>query len=146
MVVVVIVVFVVLIGGGLGLAFLYGSGGPEHPKAALPSYSPPTTLTPPAYSPPAYSPPAAPSETPSDEPSDEPSTAAPVFDPQPGQCVKNTGTSQKPRLLISTCTSGHYKIVDRIDGTTNIKRCDSTDYTYAVWFNEPKYVLCMKGV
>ncbi|WP_329244071.1 hypothetical protein OG417_47125 [Actinoallomurus sp. NBC_01490] len=142
MVIVVIVVFVLLIGGGIGLAFMYGSGKPEKPKAASPSYSPPTTLTPPAYSPPAYSPPPEPSET----PSDTPSTAAPVFDPQPGQCVKNTGTPAKPRLVISACTPGRYKIVDRIDGTTDIKKCDSTDYTYAVWFNHPKYVLCLKDL
>jgi hypothetical protein len=141
-VIAVIVSFVLLIGGGIGLAFTYGSDEPKKPKATLPSFSPPTTLTPPPFSPPAYSPPQEPSET----PSDEPSTATPVFDPQAGQCVKNTGTTQRPRLLMSTCTSGHYKIVSRIDGTTDIKKCESTDYTYAVWFNHPKYVLCLKDL
>jgi hypothetical protein len=152
-IVVVIVAFVLLIGGVLGLAFLYGADDPKKPKAALPSGGRPGTLTPSAYDPPAYSPPPVPSDTPADSPSDvpdspseEPSTAATVFDPQPGQCVKNTGTASKPRLYISTCAKGHYKILNRIDGTTNIKRCDKTDYTYAVWFTDPKYVLCLREV
>jgi hypothetical protein len=75
-----------------------------------------------------------------------PTPAAEVFNPQPGDCVKNTGSHTHPRLYISGCTPGHHRILDRIDGTTNTKRCASTGYTYAVWFDRPAYVLCMRGL
>ena len=84
--------------------------------------------------------------SPPDVPTSPPETYRPVFNPQPGDCVRNTGSYAHPHLYISGCTPGHYRILDRIDGTTNTKRCASTGYSYAVWFNRPAYVLCMRGL
>jgi hypothetical protein len=64
--------------------------------------------------------------------------------PQPGNCVRNTGGYTHPRLYVSGCAPGHYRILGRIDGTTDTKRCASTGYTYAVWCDSPSYVLCMR--
>jgi hypothetical protein len=60
--------------------------------------------------------------------------------------VRNTGSFYKPHLSISGCTPGHYRIIDRIDGTTDKRRCASTGYTYAVWYQSPKFILCMRGL
>jgi hypothetical protein len=144
-VIIIVAVFVVLVGGGAGLWLLYDVGastGTRSVSAPTFSYSPPDIPTPPEYTPPPL-----PSITPYSPPADVPSsppTVAPVFNPQPGDCVKNTATYAHPRLYISGCTPGHYRIIDRIDDTTNTKRCASTGYTYAVWFNSPAYVLCMR--
>lgn len=144
MIIIVVAVFVLLVGGGAGLWLLYDVGAAASSAASAPSYSPPDLPTPPAYSPPAvpsftpYSPP--------DLPTKPTDTYSPVFNPQPGDCVRNTGSFTHPHLYISGCTPGHYRIIDRIDGTTNTKRCASTGYTYAVWFNSPAYVLCMRGL
>jgi hypothetical protein len=58
--------------------------------------------------------------------------------PQPGNCVRNTGGYTHPRLYVSGCAPGHYRILGRIDGTTDTKRCASTGYTYAVWCDSPR--------
>jgi hypothetical protein len=142
-VVIVIVVFVLLIGGGAGLWLMFDVGASAR-SAAVPTYSPPDLPTP------TYSPPALPSYTPYSPPTDTPTSPLPTyssaFNPQPGDCVRNTGTYSRPRLYISGCTPGHYRIIDRIDHTTNTRRCASTGYTYAVWFDSPAYVLCMRGL
>ncbi|MDN3359953.1 hypothetical protein [Actinomadura sp. DC4] len=142
-IVILLAVFVVLIGGVAGLWFVLDAGVEASSATSAPSYSPP------AFPTPTYSPPSLPTYTPyspPDPPSAPPTTYSPAFDPQPGDCVRNTGTYAHPHLYMSTCTPGHYRIIDRIDDTTNTRRCASTGYTYAVWFNSPAYVLCMRGL
>ena len=140
-VIVLAVVLVLLLGGGTGLWFLYDADKSAGDAVSAPTYSPPAIPT--------YSPPALPTFTPYSPPDDlptspPPTSYAPVFNPQPGDCVKNTGTYSRPHLYISGCTPGHYRIIDRIDHTTNPRRCASTGYTYAAWFTSPAYVLCMR--
>jgi hypothetical protein len=143
-VIIIVAVLVLFVGGGAGLWVLYAVGRSASSATSMPTYSPPDIPTPPVYSPPSL--PSFTPYAPPDLPSTPPTTYPPAFNPQPGDCVRNTGTYSHPRLYISGCTPGHYRIIDRIDHTTNTKRCASTGYTYAVWFTSPAYVLCLRGL
>lgn len=133
-IVIILAAIVVLVGGGAGLWWMFDLGA-KSANSAIPSYTP--------FTPPTFSPPPVPSFTPL---APITPTYSPAFDPQPGDCVKNTGSYYHPTLSISRCTPGHYRIIDRIDGTTDKNRCASTGYTYAVWYYSPKFVLCMRGL
>jgi hypothetical protein len=137
-VIVVIAAVVVLIGGGAGIIWLFNKGEDAASAVSSPTPSFPSL--------PSFDTPTIPSFTPPPSPTfpEEPPTSSPVFDPQPGDCVRNSGTFTRPILHISGCTPGHYRIIDRIDGTTNKNRCNGTGYTYAVWYYNPKFLLCMR--
>ncbi len=102
-----------------------GSSAPAVPGSSVPATLPSDGYTPP----PTYSP---------------PPTYTPVFDPRPGDCVHNSGTYSRPILHESHCTSGNYKILRRYDGTNDRNRCRVG--TYAVWYTQPKFILCMRRI
>jgi hypothetical protein len=135
-VIIIVAAVVVLVGGGAGVYWLYNTG--EHAASAVASRTPSFPALP------SFDTPAVPSFTPEPVPSFPDDTTSPVFDPQPGDCVRNSGTFRKPILHDSTCTPGHYRVIDRIDGTTNKNRCNGTGYNYAVWYYEPEFLLCMR--
>ncbi len=141
------VILVLLLGGGVGLWYLSDDDNdavaPPVAEPGITHFSPPDLPTPPVFSPPAL--PSFTPYTPPDLPTTPPSYS-PAFNPQPGDCVRNTGSYSHPRLYMARCTPGHYRVLDRIDDTTNTRRCASTGYTYAVWYPSPAYVLCLRGL
>lgn len=132
-----IVGVLVVIGVITGVYFVVAGDDDDHrtTPVAVPtdvpsySYTPPTpTYTP--YSPPnTYSPP--------------PTYSA--WTPEPGDCVRNSGTYSKPILHKSTCSSGNYRVLRRYNGTTNVYRCEVPNRTwYGVWYTNPEFVVCLR--
>jgi hypothetical protein len=71
-----------------------------------------------------------------------------------GQCVKNEGDAEKPKLAITTCEPKTYEVLKRIEGTTNgaddakAKCANVQGYTDWYFFNSEldglDFVLCLK--
>lgn len=136
---VIIVAVVLVIGAGAGIWLLYDAGKEASRALPTPSWSyTPAPIDTPTFT---YTPPV-PTDT--YTPYSPPQPTYSSFDPKPGDCVKNTGTFTRPRLYEAGCTPGHYRIIERIDGTTNKNRCNSTGATYIVWNYVPEYVLCLR--
>ena len=96
-------------------------------------------------------------------PSEKPVTSSPA--PQSstdarfvkaGQCVKNEGSRDEPRLAITSCSSKTWKVLKRYDGATTgekdaREKCSKVEgYTDWYFFDSPldvlDYVLCLKSV
>src|SRR4029453_11341466 len=66
-----------------------------------------------------------------------------------GECLKNNGTDQAPRMDKVPCTTGTYEVLKRIPGTTDKNQCKGvTGYTHDYFFdstvNSQDFVLCLK--
>jgi len=98
-----------------------------------------------------------PTEEPSARAEAAPSTPDPSTDARfvkAGQCVKNEGSDEKPRLAIVNCAPQAYEVVARINGSTTgeedakAKCAKVENYTNFYYFNseldELDFVLCLK--
>ncbi len=69
----------------------------------------------------------------------------------PGQCMVNDGTNDQPKILIVTCTPGTLKVLSKITGTDDEKRClDVAGANKVYYYKAPvatdSFVLCMQPV
>ena len=77
-------------------------------------------------------------------------SASPRFDPTTiavGQCLAISGPEDKPIIDPSSCSSGHFKVLKRIDGTTDGKRCKgiaSWNYYYDTTPDSNDFVVCLQ--
>ncbi|MGW7684778.1 LppU/SCO3897 family protein [Kribbella sp. NPDC054772] len=68
---------------------------------------------------------------------------------QIGACVVNNGTSSDPDVKVVDCTSSdaEYKIVDKIDDSTDDSQCgDDAEASYVYQQGSTKYTLCLTPV
>jgi hypothetical protein len=68
---------------------------------------------------------------------------------QIGACVVNKGTSTDPDVKVVDCTSSEaeYKIVDRIDDSTDESQCgDDAEASYVYQEGSTKYTLCLTKI
>ncbi|MFF0343189.1 toxin-antitoxin system, toxin component [Kribbella sp. NPDC004875] len=68
---------------------------------------------------------------------------------QIGACVVNKGTSSSPDVKVVDCTSSEaeYKIVDKIDDSTDDSQCgDDAEASYVYQHRSTKYTLCLTPV
>jgi hypothetical protein len=69
---------------------------------------------------------------------------------QAGDCFINTGTSKKPVMQKTDCsTKNSFTVLKRIDSTTDVTKCKGVDgYTHDFFFDSPDntkdFVLCLK--
>jgi hypothetical protein len=66
-----------------------------------------------------------------------------------GACVVNQGTSAKPDVKVVDCTSSEaeYKIVDKIDDSTDDSQCgEDAEASYVYQSGSTKYTLCLTPV
>ena len=135
---------VVVFGGGATAIYLLGREDPND-KVAGPEQ---TVTAPPSGDP-----------TPSDDPVTEspaPQSSTDARFVKAGQCVKNEGSRQEPRLAITSCTAKTWKVLKRYDGMTTgeddaRKKCSKVEgYTDWYFFDSPldvlDYVLCLNSV
>ncbi|GAA0428105.1 hypothetical protein Aca07nite_34580 [Actinoplanes capillaceus] len=71
-----------------------------------------------------------------------------------GQCVRNEGTDDEPKLRVVVCTANTYQVLRRIDGKTTgekdaVGKCSKvTGYTkwyyYDTEYDDVDFVLCLK--
>lgn len=141
-----IVLAVLLLGGTTTLYLLNGKDDPKTPVAnpssalPIPTEEEPVILDSPA--------PAPSSDSPRSNPPDD------VRFVQAGQCVRNEGTQQAPKLAIADCAPKTWKVLKRYDGTTSgeedaREKCGQVaGYTDWYFFDSPldslDYVLCLK--
>jgi hypothetical protein len=95
---------------------------------------------------------AEPTASASASPSPQSSTDARFVDK--GQCVKNTGTAEVPKLTITKCAAKTYQVLERIDAPTSGKadaqtKCNRVaGFTNYYYFDSPldlnDFVLCLK--
>lgn len=67
-----------------------------------------------------------------------PGTTAIVIPPpldfiRPQDCVRNEGTDQNPNLVPSACERGAYKVLKRVNGTTDTNVCNQVNGSTAVY-------------
>ncbi|MFC7547106.1 hypothetical protein [Plantactinospora sp. GCM10030261] len=142
MIILLAVLALLVVGGGATTVFLLGrgSGTPSTASAPTPTESVPASE-------------AAPSEDVAATPTPESSTDARFV--KEGQCVKNeSGSGDKPKLAITSCTPKTYEVLKRVDGATNgkndaVAKCSGVaGYTDWYFFNSEldvlDFVLCLK--
>src|SRR5262249_23573455 len=66
-----------------------------------------------------------------------------------GDCLINQGTNDKPKMVKVACRPGAYQVLKRIDGTSDVSKCDGTpgyqyNYYYKNTIDRLSFVLCMK--
>lgn len=77
-------------------------------------------------------------------------SASPRFDPTTitvGQCLAISGPEDKPTVDPSSCSSGHFKVLKRIDGTTDSKQCKgvaSWNYYYDTTPDSSDFIVCLQ--
>lgn len=85
-----------------------------------------------------------------------PTTAAPTGDVSTatvGDCFVDNGSSDNPDLRKVTCASGTLQVLSRLNGTTDMSKCQSVAGTTNMYFFEftssntgtTRFVLCMKA-
>jgi hypothetical protein len=68
---------------------------------------------------------------------------------QQGDCLQNQGTSAQPVLIVVTCGSGTYEVLERLEGTTQVSGCDAVQSSTYHYFYDSElpdsfdFVLCM---
>jgi len=70
-------------------------------------------------------------------------------DAKAGDCLKNEGTNDAPKMRKVPCAAGTYEVLKRFDGTADTKKCDGVpgyqyNYYYDSTVNSFDFVLCMK--
>ena len=67
-----------------------------------------------------------------------------------GDCVINNGTSVKPDMVLVTCTTEAYEVLERIEGTTDVTQCEKiTGYKFHYFYDSElgdkfDFVLCLR--
>jgi hypothetical protein len=138
-VVALVVVLAVLVCGGAAAAIYY-VGRPDDDKTVN------TAST--------AEPSAGPSEPAQQSATPKPESSADARFVKKGQCVKNVGTTDDPKLEIAKCAAKTYQVLARFDAATTgqddaEKKCkDVEGYTDWYFFDSPldlnDYVLCLK--
>lgn len=143
LVLVVVLALLVLGSGGTAL-YLFGGGGglktrerSAQPPAPSPSAARGTTAAPPTST-----------------PTPIPQSSADARFVKVGQCVKNEGAENRPRLVVTRCTTKTYEVLARFDGATTgekdakAKCAKVSGYTDWYFFNSEldvlDFVLCLK--
>lgn len=139
----IIMAVLVLIGGVsfVGWAAFADHGGDPTPA---PSDSASASASP--------SPSPSPSESPSPSVSPTPDESQnDAYTVEEGQCVTNKGSDKNPRLVISDCTSGSYKVLKRFTGTHDTSKCDNVKGATAHYYlkhdsslSDLDFVLCLQ--
>lgn len=93
-----------------------------------------------------------PSEPQATEP--QPDASTDVRFVEVGQCVRNDGTMDQPRLVVTECAPRTYEVLARVDGATSgaedaKRKCSSVPgytqwYFYNAALDELDFVLCLK--
>ena len=68
---------------------------------------------------------------------------------QPGDCLQNQGTEEKPVMIVVTCGPGALQVLERLEGTTHKQACDAVQDSAFYYFYDSElpdsfdFVLCM---
>lgn len=71
---------------------------------------------------------------------------------KPGDCVNNLGTDDDPEMILVTCTTHAYKVLARLEETTDTNECDAVEgYQYHYYYRSElgqkfNFVLCLSEV
>jgi hypothetical protein len=90
-----------------------------------------------------------------DQPSGTASSAIPSGVPNDaitakvGDCMANQGSNEAPRLRRVPCGPGVFEVLQRIEATSDVKRCDGVagythNYFYKTSSEDTSFVLCMR--
>ncbi len=67
-----------------------------------------------------------------------------------GDCVLNVGTDQNPDMILVTCTQDALEVIERLEGTVDVKECQKIEgYRYHYFYDSElgdkfDFVLCMR--
>ncbi|WP_412541182.1 hypothetical protein R8Z50_00745 [Longispora sp. K20-0274] len=134
---IIVVVFVLLLGCGVGGYFLMNKTDKKN-DPVTPTPTPVATSASPT-----------PSPTPSASKSPDKTTALRAI--TPGKCIKNAGTDDSPDISIVPCGAGTYEVLKNIPGKADAKACDgvagyTTSYTSKnTVYESLSFTLCLKS-
>jgi hypothetical protein len=137
MIIVISAIAVVVVLAGIGVLIALNTGGGKPSAGNSPSSGPVTSSVP-----------VAPASSSAPSPSVSSLPTAPVFNPQVGDCVHNSGTFTSPILETVNCggANANYRVLKRINGTTNRHLCDSVSgANYEVDIPTQDFVLCLES-
>ena len=134
---------VLVIGGGIAGAYVLTSGNGDDKKTnAGASGDPKSSATGPAAT-------ATPSGKSSANPSRSAVASGDARNAKVGDCLSNSGTTEKPQLVKASCGPNTFQVLKRVDGTIDPKKCEGTpgftQYYYFKANNELfNFILCLK--